>query len=76
MILRIDAKCSDMCSAVLLDEDGKVLKRKEGYVPSLMPGGGDDYIAIDIDVTTGKILNWKVPTVEKLKAFIGVDDED
>ena len=69
MILKISAKCDDCCIATLVD-NGKVLKRKNGYVPALMPYEGGDYVDIDIDVTTGRILNWKVPTKEQIQEFI------
>lgn len=76
MILKLSAKCSDMCSAVLVSDKGKVLKERDGYVPSIMPEGGGDYVDIDIDVATGKILNWKVPTEAQLNSFIHGKNED
>jgi hypothetical protein len=69
MVLKISAKCSDLCHAVLFNDKGQTMKEHDGYVPSLMPEGGD-YVEIDIDVATGKILNWKIPTETQLKAFI------
>ena len=72
MMLRISAKCSDMCSAVLVNDNGNVVKEHDGYVPSLL--GGGDYIELDIDVATGKILNWQIPTEDDLKEFIGEDE--
>ena len=69
MTLRIDAKCSDCCSAILLDDAGIRVAEKIGYVPSIMPDGGGDYVSLDIDVETGKILNWKVPTKKQLASF-------
>ena len=74
-ILKISAKCSDLCSAVLI-RNGKMLAESDGYVPSLMPNGGGDYVDIDIDIATGQILNWKVPTEAQIKAFIAGRDED
>jgi len=71
MILSITAKCSDCCGTILFGDDDKVLKETDGYVPSIMPGGGGDYVELDIDVATGRILNWKVPTPEQLDEFIG-----
>jgi hypothetical protein len=59
--LRISAKCSDLFYAEL---DGK---EHDGYVPDWMPGEHyGDYVELDIDIDTGKILNWKTPTKEEL----------
>lgn len=58
-VLSICAKCSDLYSHVLKRKDGKEVEYS-GYVPSFMPGEHyGDYIMLDIDVYTGKILNWK-----------------
>jgi hypothetical protein len=71
MTLSICGKTSDLCSATLTDADGKVLKEKDGYVPEMMPGEHyGDYIIIDIDIETGKILNWKKPSKKAIDAFI------
>lgn len=62
-IIRINAKCSDMFSADVIDETGKLLKEYNGYVPRFFPGQHfGDYIELDIELETGKILNWKKPT--------------
>lgn len=71
MILSISAKCSDCCHATLsAANNGTVVAEKDGYVPSLMPGGGGDYIELDIDTATGQILNWVIPTQEEIDGFI------
>lgn len=72
-ILEISAKCSDCCSSALL-RGSEVLKETDGYVPSIMPGGGGDYVQLNIDVATGQILNWIVPTESQLNEFIGNED--
>ena len=58
-----------MFSASLIDKDGdQIGKDYNGYVPNWMPGQHyGDYILLDIDVETGKILNWKPPTEFQLK---------
>jgi hypothetical protein len=68
MKLRICAKCSDMFSAHLVDDDGKAKgENYDGYVPGWMPGlHYGDYVQLDIDVATGEILDWKKPTMEEL----------
>ena len=70
LVLSIVAKCSDRCIASLT-ENGVELKNHDGYVPSIMPGEHyGDYIEIDIEVATGKILNWKVPSKTAIAKFI------
>ena len=70
MTLRICAKCSDLCTSELIDDNGVYLRDSDGYVPSLMPNGGGDYVDIEIDIETGKIMNWEVPTQEQIDQFI------
>ena len=79
MIITICAKCSDMFSARLVGDDGEEKgKTYRGYVPEWMPqqstpdysiARGEhygDYVELDIDVSTGRILNWKRPTAREL----------
>lgn len=69
-------KVSDTFAATLNDQDGAVLKEHEGYVPKFFPGDADgsshygDYLILDIELDTGKILNWKIPTAEQIEEFI------
>ena len=73
--LKIHAKCSDCCSAELLDQDGATIHETDGYVPGFMPGDHyGDYVIIDIDIDTGMIKNWKKPTVEDLEGWINKDE--
>ena len=70
-ILSICAKCSDLFSACVLDENYNELVDYEGCVPDFMPGRHyGDYIMLDIDITTGQILNWIKPSPEELGKFI------
>lgn len=58
-VLRISAKCSDLCWTEFIDNKGNKTE-SESYVPEGI-GIGDgtgDYIDIDIDMKTGQILNW------------------
>jgi hypothetical protein len=71
--LRIQAKCKDLCHATYTDEDetGKKLEN-HGYVPGgLGIDDGSDYIDITIDIDTGKIVDWQVPTEQALKDVFG-----
>lgn len=66
--LKICAKCSDLFSASL--EDGDSVKNYEGYVPDFFPEEHwGDYVEFNIDIETGKILNWKKPTKADLAIF-------
>jgi hypothetical protein len=62
-VASINAKCSDLCFVELKDENGKVIAEHDGYVPDFMPEEHyGDYVELDIDLETGRILNWKKPT--------------
>jgi hypothetical protein len=69
LTLSIIAKCSDMFSASLLKE-GKTVAEYDGYVPKWFPAPNvthyGDYVELEIDIATGKILNWKEPTEAQL----------
>jgi hypothetical protein len=66
--ISICAKCSDMFGAVVYDENHKEILDYDGYVPSFFPGQHfRDYVMLDIDLETGKILNWEAPTVAQLQ---------
>lgn len=65
--ISINAKCSDLCFTRLNDEAGNAVAEKDGYVPDFMPGKHyGDYIQLEIDVETGRILNWSPPTQEDM----------
>jgi hypothetical protein len=67
--ISICVKCSDMFSAALRN-NGKVVGQYEGYVPDFFPGEHyGDYVRLEIDVDTGRILNWNKPTVSDLGIF-------
>jgi len=58
-ILRISAKCSDLCWTKYTDSKGNEIE-SNGYVPKGI--GIDeygDYVDIEIDMKTGQIQNWK-----------------
>ena len=72
--IEICAKCSDMFSAVVKDEKGKKILDYDGYVPTWFPAfKGEphfgDYVMLEIDLATGKILNWKAPKQKDLDAM-------
>ena len=58
-----------MFSANLV-KDGKVIGEYDGYVPKFFPGMHyGDYVMLDIDIETGKIVNWNRPNAEDLEIF-------
>jgi len=64
--VRVVAKCSDLCSIELRDDKGSQLIEHNGYVPKFFPEKHyGDYVQLEIDMDTGKILNWK-PTQEQV----------
>jgi hypothetical protein len=68
MKLIINAKCSDMFWARLLDINGRQVGTDyDGYVPDWMPGENyGDFVELEIDIATGNILNWHCPTRAQL----------
>ncbi len=58
----INAKISGSMRATFKDEDGEVMKNYDGPVPEFMPEQHwGDYINLEIDIETGRILNWEAP---------------
>lgn len=69
--ITISAKCSDLCSVQAYDADSNEIATGNGYVPDFMPAEHyGDYVMLDIDVATGKILNWTTPTDAAIKRDI------
>lgn len=59
-----------MFTANLTDAKGTQIGEYAGYVPEFFPGQHwGDYIELDIELATGKILNWKTPSRADLKIF-------
>jgi hypothetical protein len=65
--LRISAKCNDLFAASLLDKVGHCFGELDGYVPRGLGIGGGDYVNLNIDLATGKILDWVPPTTDILE---------
>jgi len=68
-ILSICVKCSDAFTARLFSMDEiEPIATHDGYVPDFMPEEHyGDYVELDIDIDTGRIINWKTPTDKELK---------
>ena len=64
----VTAKCSDLCHVSFKDDKGNEIGERDDYVPDWMPEEHyGDYVELEIEVATGQILNWKVPTQKELK---------
>lgn len=75
-ILSISAKCSDLFSATLIKGE-HITGSYDGYVPNFFPGDHyGDYVMLDIDIETGKIVNWKKPAQEQLDEIFKRDEEN
>ena len=71
VIFKMSAKVNDLFYAKLLSIAMTKLAEYDGYVPDFFPDGGGDYISLDIDINTGKILNWKSPSKAALNRTFG-----
>lgn len=70
--MMVKAKCNDAFYAKLADQHGIELGEMDwDYVPRWFPNPdvshGGDYIEINIDVRTGRILNWVKPSLAELR---------
>ena len=54
----------------LTDQDGNQIHQHDGYVPGWLPGEYGDYLRLTVDLETGQILNWKVPTAAQIEEWM------
>lgn len=74
--IRICAKCSDLFTADVYKDD-VLVSEYEGYVPKFFPGEHyGDYVMLDIEAETGRILNWIPPTAEQLATIMKEEEEE
>ena len=72
IVMHMSAKCADMFTANFTDAAGNSLGEYDGYVPDFMPGEHfGDYVQLDIDLNTGRILNWRAPQASAVRALFG-----
>jgi len=72
----LNAKVMSGCNASFMDKDGQVIKFYDGAVPKFMPEEHwGDYIRLEIDLKTGRILNW-TGTKQDIVAFLNDPDTD
>lgn len=63
--IRIQAKCGDRVSTDIIEDDD-YKGNLEGEVPDFFPEPNfGEYVSLQIDVDTGRILNWIPPTKEQ-----------
>ncbi|EPP7234042.1 hypothetical protein ACTOJ1_000958 [Shigella flexneri] len=68
--IKTSLKVRDRFSCVILDNNKDIIGQYEGYVPSFFPGNHyGNYVMLDIELKTRKILNWKKVTPEDLESF-------
>lgn len=72
----VHVKVSDRGCYEFKSPTGTVLKElNEEYVPNFFPGEHyGDYLILDIDISTGQIVNWKSPSECDLKDIFNGDD--
>ena len=69
--ISISAKCSDLFWMEVLNAAGESLGQGDGYVPDFFPEEHyGDYVQLDIDLATGKILNWKKPAAKAVMSAL------
>jgi hypothetical protein len=74
-VLKLHLKVRDEFTASLVDQNGDdIHNQDDGYVPGFMPGEHfGDYVILDIELDTGRILNWKAPTAKQIEDWINPD---
>lgn len=75
--LKIYCKVCDNFTASLADQNGEEIHvQEDGYVPGFMPGEHyGDYLILDIDLNTGKVVNWKPPTAKAIQDWMSKDED-
>lgn len=70
--IKVHAIVRDGASYTLCDQHGaEICDRDEVYVPGFFPEtGGGDYLYLEIEIDTGRILNWKPPTKKQIEEWI------
>lgn len=76
--LKLHLKVCDRFTAEIADSDNETIwEQDDGYVPDFMPGQHyGDYVILDIDLDSGQIINWEVPTPGQIEDLINAKEED
>lgn len=76
-VIQVHCKVRDEGSYTLKDQDGEEICSKEGYVPGFFPDKHfGDYLILDIEIESGKILNWVPPSKEQIQEFVEECSDD
>jgi hypothetical protein len=70
--LQLSGKCSDLCFTIF--NDGEKEYKQDGYPPNIKGLARGDYVDVTINLDTGKIINWTVPTNEEIKKEMDIKD--
>ena len=72
--LKIHMKvCDTFCADLVSDKNEIIHSQIDNYVPGFMPGDHyGDYLILDIDLDTGKIVNWDKPSAQDIQDWIEV----
>ena len=74
--IKLCIKVCDGFNCDILNSSDEKVGEYEGYVPMFFPGQHwGDYLMLDIDLESGKILNWSKPTEEDISNMLAPDDE-
>ncbi len=65
----VGGKCSDRSWYYIKNEYGETVKDGEGYAPYVKGVSDGDYIEIEIDNETGKVVGWVPMTVDSVESF-------
>lgn len=69
--ISVHVKVCDNGNYKIKSSDGVLLRGFDDYVPSIFPEEHfGDYLILDIEIDTGKILNWVVPSREQIERLI------
>ena len=64
-------KCTDVFSCKITDGNKTLVADYCDYVPDFMPDDHyGDYVILDIDLDTGKIVNWRTDAKKLVNQFI------
>jgi hypothetical protein len=67
--IKISAKCSDLFSMEIIDNKNNLINKYNGYVPKFITDRYGDFVEFEIDINTGKILNWN-PDKKLVEEFL------
>jgi hypothetical protein len=75
--VEVHCKVCDSGHYALKNHCSETLATRDDYVPSFFPGEHyGDYLILDIDLETGRIVNWKRPEPVEVSRAFGIISED